>query len=104
MTQHAAGMFCWSQLGTRDPEGAKKFYAPLFGWTYEDTTIDGNKFTLVKKGGKTIGGLYGLMKEQIDRSVPANWEAYIMGAWPCARIQPPPRSRCGSRRSRSARR
>jgi len=77
MTQHAAGMFCWSQLGTKDPEGAKKFYAPLFGWTYEDTTIGGDKFTLLKKGGKTIGGLYGLMKEQIDHGVPPTWEAYV---------------------------
>ena len=34
MTQHAAGMFCWCQIGTTDPEAARKFYGPLFGWTW----------------------------------------------------------------------
>ena len=77
ITQHAAGMFCWSQLGTKDPEGAKKFYAQLFGWTFDDAMIDGQGFTLVKKAGKTIGGLYGLMKDQRDRGVEPNWEGYI---------------------------
>ena len=35
MTQHAAGMLCWCQIGTTDPEAAKKFYGSLFGWKIE---------------------------------------------------------------------
>src|SRR5262245_55315398 len=72
MTQHAAGMFCWCQIGTTDPEAAKKFYGQLFGWGYEDSDMDGQTFTVIKKNGKDVGGLYGLMKEQRDRHVPPN--------------------------------
>src|SRR5436190_19635932 len=77
MTQHAAGMFCWCQLGTNDPEGARKFYPTLFGWTFEDTSISGQPMTMIKKGGKDVGALYGLMSQQRERNVPPNWETYI---------------------------
>ncbi|RCW40453.1 hypothetical protein DFQ14_111102 [Halopolyspora algeriensis] len=30
-----AGMPCWIELVTTDPEHAREFYAGLFGWTYE---------------------------------------------------------------------
>src|SRR5262245_36646238 len=55
MTQHAAGMFCWSELATNDPEGAKKFYRSLFEWAVEDTPIsDGETYTLLKKNGREV--------------------------------------------------
>jgi predicted enzyme related to lactoylglutathione lyase len=77
MTQHAAGMFCWCQLGTNDPAGARKFYPALFGWTWEDTNIVGQPMTLIKKSGKDVGALYGLMDQQLKRGVPPNWETYV---------------------------
>jgi len=70
-------MFCWCQIGTTDPDAAKKFYAPLFGWNYEDAPVAGQPFSLIKKSGKTVGGLYALIKEQRDRGIGPMWEPYI---------------------------
>ena len=39
MTQvekHRPGAFCWADLATSDPEGAKAFYTELFGWDVND--------------------------------------------------------------------
>jgi predicted enzyme related to lactoylglutathione lyase len=77
MTQHAAGMFCWCQLGTSDPQGAKKFYSGLFGWGLEDTTISGQIITLLKKDGREIGALYGLMKEEREQRIAPNWMPFV---------------------------
>jgi len=71
-------MFCWSELATSDPEGAKKFYPALFGWTSEDTPMgDGQSYTMLRKGGKEIGALYALKKDQRDQGVGPNWMPYI---------------------------
>lgn len=78
MTQHAAGMFCWTQLGTTDPPGAKKFYSGLFGWNFENRPMgESQDFNLIQKDGKTVGALYGLLKQQRERDVPPNWESYV---------------------------
>jgi uncharacterized protein len=34
--RHASGTFCWVDLTTTDPAGAKTFYGELFGWEAED--------------------------------------------------------------------
>ena len=31
------GALCWTEIVTRDPDGAKAFYGGLFGWTFKDT-------------------------------------------------------------------
>jgi predicted enzyme related to lactoylglutathione lyase len=74
MTQHAVGMFCWCQLHTSDLERAKKFYSSLFNWSPENTEVDGETFSLVKKGGKIVGALFGPMGEQ--KQEPA-WLSFI---------------------------
>ena len=76
MTQHAAGMFCWCQLGTSNPEAAKKFYAGLFGWTPEDTAIAGRGMTFLKKNGQAIAALYGMQKEPSDPLGPS-WLTFV---------------------------
>ena len=35
-TSHQHGTISWTDLATTDQEGAKEFYAGLFGWEYED--------------------------------------------------------------------
>jgi uncharacterized protein len=76
MTQHATGTFCWCQLGTTDPEGAKKFYSSLFGWTHEDTTMGGQSYTVLKKNNKDVGALYKLQKEQRQGGTPS-WLSFV---------------------------
>ena len=31
-----AGTFCWNELMTSSIDGARDFYAKLFGWTYDE--------------------------------------------------------------------
>ena len=78
ITRHPAGTFCWTQLGTSDPEGAKKFYSALFGWGKEETSVGtGPSFTLLKKEGKPIGMLYALLKPEKDQGLGPNWMSLV---------------------------
>ena len=49
------GAFSWVELMTTDPESAKKFYAAVFGWTFEkNPKFD---YTIIKLGGQMAGGM-----------------------------------------------
>src|SRR2546422_3158132 len=77
-TQHAAGMFCWSELATTDQEGAKKFYSALFGWAPEDTPIGGGEtYTLLKMNGREVSALYPQQKQQREQGAAPNWMPYV---------------------------
>jgi uncharacterized protein len=78
ITRNEPGSFCWLDLSTTDPEGAKKFYSQLFNWGMNDLTFDeGMTYTLLQLKGKDIGGLAPQMKEQRDMGVPPNWLSYV---------------------------
>ena len=51
------GKFVWRDLMTDDPALVKPFYAGLFGWEYEERFAEGRPYTLVKSGGRYIGGI-----------------------------------------------
>jgi hypothetical protein len=35
-SSYSPGTFCWADLATPDPAGAKAFYGGLFGWRFHD--------------------------------------------------------------------
>lgn len=76
-TTHAPGTFSWVELGTTDPQAAKKFYAALFGWDPMDTPAGDTTYTLLRLRGREVGGLSGLMKDQLAQGVPPHWLPYI---------------------------
>jgi uncharacterized protein len=41
------GTVDWIQVGSDDPEGAKRFYGELFGWTFSQDPTGGGKYDLV---------------------------------------------------------
>jgi uncharacterized protein len=49
------GAWAMSQLNTRDPEGAKRFYGALFGWTTETFAMGDAEFTMWRLPG-FVGG------------------------------------------------
>lgn len=51
------GEFCWINILTPDPVGAKAFFSEVLGWTYDDIPGMGN---LIKVGESLIGGLFDL--------------------------------------------
>ena len=77
-TQHAPGTFCWPELTTTDPQGAKKFYTSLFGWSFVDNDMgQGGTYTMLQLKGTEVGALYPLEKEQLSRGVPPHWNSYV---------------------------
>ena len=57
-TEYAPGTPSWVDLGTTDTAAAKAFYGPLFGWEFEDQSVDGAVvYTLAKLGGRNAAGL-----------------------------------------------
>jgi hypothetical protein len=78
MTRHAPGMFCWSQLSTTDPEGARKFYSGLFGWNLQNTPLGGEEsYTFLKKNDKIIGALCEQVDEELEQGIAPSWMPYI---------------------------
>ncbi len=71
--------FCWNELYTRDFEGAKKFYADLFGWTYEPNPHSPTPdYAVIKVGDVQTGGIM-KMGAEMD-GVPPHWAVYFKTA------------------------
>jgi predicted enzyme related to lactoylglutathione lyase len=78
ITQHAPGTFSWPELMTTDQEGARKFYSALFGWESADMPMGEKEiYTIFKLGGRDVGALCTIRKEQRDQGVPPNWQSYV---------------------------
>jgi predicted enzyme related to lactoylglutathione lyase len=72
-TSHAPGAFSWTDLGTTDPDGAKRFYGALFGWEYEDQPIPGGgTYSTARKNGLDVAGLSRTME-----GMPTAWNSYV---------------------------
>jgi predicted enzyme related to lactoylglutathione lyase len=70
---HDPGIFSWVELLTSDAEGAKAFYARVFGWEYDDMPVGdgGGTYSMAKLGDRYVGALF-----QSDRQPPA-WGSYV---------------------------
>lgn len=78
VTSHPAGRWCWMELMTTDPEGAKAFYGDLLGWGFHDTPAGpGMTYTFVRLDGDDVGALYAQPAEQRDAGVPPHWLPYV---------------------------
>ncbi|HMK43350.1 MAG TPA: VOC family protein [Dissulfurispiraceae bacterium] len=69
------GAFSWSELLTTDVEAAKSFYVKLFGWETEEMAMPGMTYTVVKAGGKEVGGIMAIPKEA--QGMPPTWGTYV---------------------------
>jgi hypothetical protein len=70
---------CWSELVTRDPEGAQPFYSGLFGWTWTRSTAATVHYVEINREGAPIGGLLP-MEGQEWAGVPPHWMPYFLVA------------------------
>lgn len=69
------GAFSWCELITSDTEAAKRFYTSLFGWDMEVMSVPGMVYTVVKAGGKGIGGI--METPEQAQGMPPMWGAYV---------------------------
>lgn len=76
MMHFQTGSFCWADLATNDTDGAKSFYAGLFGWEPLDMPTDvGIPYTMLMKGGKQVCALYSMGPGQ--SIAPPHWQSYV---------------------------
>ncbi len=73
------GSFTWTELDTRDVEGAKAFYGAVFGWGAEASTGGGMPYTEFKLGEESISGMMD-MPPGVPEQVPAYWLVYLQVA------------------------
>ncbi len=68
------GAVCWNELGTRDLDGAHRFYSDVFGYEWEDvdTGPDGPPYATFSVRGRIVGGSYA-MGEQLPAETPPSW-------------------------------
>ena len=72
------GVFCWVDLTTPDADGAKAFYAGLFGWEIDDQPIDmGGTYTMLQIEGKNVAGLGEMQPDMKAQGMPAFWTSYV---------------------------
>ncbi len=67
--------FCWSELSTRDPEGARRFYPQVFGWDHQTADFEGGSYTEWKVGGRSIAGMMPMTVQPPE--VPPHWAVYF---------------------------
>jgi hypothetical protein len=71
------GAFTWSEHMSRDFEGAKAFYAAVFGYEYGDMSSDGFSYaTLLINGQQVVGGI-GAFPGGPDAGHQAFWSVYF---------------------------
>lgn len=67
---------CWTELVTKDPDGAKAFYGGLFGWTTKSSETSTVEYHELYRGDQAIGGLLP-MKGEWWGDVPPHWMPYF---------------------------
>ena len=69
------GAFSWIELMTTDTATVKDFYTRLFGWATEDMEMEGMTYTVVRAGGKEVGGIMAVPPEA--QGTPPHWGTYV---------------------------
>jgi predicted enzyme related to lactoylglutathione lyase len=78
ISSYPPNTFCWPELATSDPDGAKQFYGNLMGWAFHDDAVGPDAvYTLALKAGKNVGGLFLINEEMKAEGVPPNWLSYV---------------------------
>jgi len=67
--------FCWTELMTRDVEGAQAFYKATLGWTFTPYD-DAGTYWVARKGEEPVAGLF-LMEGKAFDGIPSHWFCYI---------------------------
>lgn len=70
------GAVTWVELSTSDTEGAKPFYASVFGWGEETAEGGGMAYTEFKLGGKSVAGMMAKPPGTPD-GLPSYWMPYF---------------------------
>jgi hypothetical protein len=73
---NAPGALTWSEHFSRDFEGAKAFYAAVFGYEYGDMSTDQFTYATLLLKGHEVGGI-GAYPGETPGSMPPAWNTYF---------------------------
>jgi uncharacterized protein len=68
---------CWTELVTRDSDGAKAFYSGLFGWTWKVSDTATAKYFEILRQNQPIGGMLPMEGDGWG-DAPSHWMPYFM--------------------------
>lgn len=71
-----AGMFCWDELLTRDPEGCAAFYSHVFEWNRETMAMPEGAYHLFKRSDRKDAA--GMMQMPPGAQAPSHWLPYVL--------------------------
>ena len=72
------GSFIWYELMTTDPDGAKRFYEDVVGWTVGDPAPGGDvEYRMLGASDGFAGGMLTLTKEMCDGGARPMWLGYL---------------------------
>jgi uncharacterized protein len=71
------GALTWTELSTRDPESAKKFYTALFGWKEKTSSGGGMTYTEFSVGDAPFGGMMEMNAQMAAMHIPPHWLTYF---------------------------
>jgi len=72
------GSFIWYELMTTDPEGAKRFYGDVIGWTIGDPVPTGDvEYRMIGNTENYAGGVLTLTQEMCDGGARPVWLGYL---------------------------
>lgn len=70
------GTFAWNDLLTTDVEKAKTFFAHTLGWTYEDFSLEGQPYFVIRSGTEMVGGLGAIRNGDVE-TAQSYWIGFI---------------------------
>jgi uncharacterized protein len=77
-TSYHQGTPNWVDLQTTDQDAAKRFYATLFGWTYDDQPMpQGPVYSMAKLGEDSVAAIAPQSPELAAAGAPPMWNTYL---------------------------
>ncbi|MBX6721922.1 MAG: VOC family protein [Dactylosporangium sp.] len=73
----APGSRTWSELMTRNPEGAKEFYADVLGWRSRGSRYDASNYTIFEIGDTVTAGMMPMDGDGWPADMPPHWAVYF---------------------------
>jgi predicted enzyme related to lactoylglutathione lyase len=78
MERTAEGEFCWADLVAQDLEVQTRFYEKLFGWSHEDTIVEGAPpYRTFSKDGLAVCASTPITPDMAAAGVPSMWNVYF---------------------------
>lgn len=74
VTAYEPGVPCWVDLATDDAEGARRFYAALFGWQLEVGPAETGYYAMCRLRGHPVAGISGVKPRE---DIPTAWTTYL---------------------------